>query len=129
MKSVIRPRVYSMMVMIAVTCLAHARVDATVIFVEPIRASGIEGVDWVAGPGPHDMQLLRGGQFLELKIFIEDFGASEEVSAYQTTLDCASLSSDKGARAEVVDINCSQGEGVFDVDYCMGINEADPAYL
>lgn len=103
--------------------------SAAVLFVEPIRASGQEGVDWVAGPGPHDLQLLRGDQMVEIKVFVEGYGSNEAVSAYATVIECDSLYSDEGSRAETLNVDCSIGQGQFGVDFCMGIDESDPAYL
>ncbi|MFQ5462626.1 MAG: hypothetical protein ACE5E5_08370 [Phycisphaerae bacterium] len=55
--------------------------------IRPVAASGVEGVDWVAGPGPNEITLFDGGQDVAVEIFILNLG-SDNVAAYQFAQDC-----------------------------------------
>lgn len=94
----------------------------------PTRASGEEGVDWIAGPGGNEITLLQGGQQLEVKVYAQGFGP-DQVTAYQVTLDCASFDFSIQGSLVPIDTDCTVGEGEFGVDFCLGVDESEPTYI
>ncbi|MHC5109701.1 MAG: hypothetical protein ACYTHJ_07475 [Planctomycetota bacterium] len=72
--------------------------------------------------------MIRSEQDVEIKIFAEDF-FPESIAAYQQAFDCDSYEASISGTALSIVTDCSVGQGVFDVDFCQGINENDPGYL
>ncbi|MHC5109956.1 MAG: hypothetical protein ACYTHJ_08770 [Planctomycetota bacterium] len=103
-------------------------VQAAVITMRPVRASGVEGVDWFLGPGSEEITLIRAGQDVQLKLWASDF-APQTVSGYQATMDCDTLFGSIAGRALSIAIDCTVGEGDFDTSFCIGIDMSEPTYL
>lgn len=117
----------------AVTMAGRWAEASTTFYVEPIRASGVEGVDWIAGPGPTEMTLFRGDQFLQTKVYFEDFQFDPDFALYgvSMTMDCDSLDSGTQGMAEPIEnMDCAVvGQGTFGVDFCQGVDSDDPDYI
>jgi hypothetical protein len=115
--------------MVVAVCIAAPSLQAAVIDLVPVRASGDEGVDWEFGPGTYDITLFSAGQFVEVQVLVSGFG-QQAVAGYELTIDCDSLEAGQGqGRALASSIDCTKGEGVFGVDYCLGVDESEPTYL
>ncbi|MHC5112322.1 MAG: hypothetical protein ACYTHJ_20890 [Planctomycetota bacterium] len=113
---------------LAFLVLAGGSARAAELTIIPIRASGEEGVDWVVEPATRTIYLRSNDQQVEVKVYASDF-APQEVSAFQAAISCLSLQSDVQGQALPISTDCTVGGGVFDVDYCLGIDEDEPTYL
>lgn len=118
--------------LIAITCsltllLAADSASGVDFTLRPVRASGMENIDWMLGPGEREITLASGGQDVEFKVYISNW-APALMAAYQVVVDCDSLESDRVGEALAIDLDCTFDEGEFGDDYCMGVDEADPDY-
>lgn len=93
---------------------------ATVSFI-PVRASGVEGIDWHLGPGPREITLVHPGQDVMLEVIVADF-APVALAASQFTVDCESHESGSGSPALAISTLCPV-EGSFETDFCLGTDE------
>lgn len=104
--------------------------SAATFSVIPTRASGVEGVDWYFGPAPDEITLTHGDQDVELKVYAADWSPAI-IAAHDIKLDCASLFASVTGRAIAIGLECYNGSGVYNVDFCVGTNteESDPPHI
>lgn len=102
--------------------------QAAVIELVPTRASGTQGIDWMLGPDANTITLYQGAQNVEFHVLINAF-APDQIAGYTVTVDCASLESDGNGRAVLIDTNCTVGQGVFGLDYCLGVDDDAPNFV
>ncbi|MGB0714493.1 MAG: hypothetical protein ACPGXK_01360 [Phycisphaerae bacterium] len=93
----------------------------------PTRASGLQGVDWFLGPGEREITLAHGGQDVEFKVWVSNWDPELLVS-HRMELECDSLESNLVGKALAIELDCTEGEGEFGADFCMGIDESEPSY-
>ncbi len=79
--------VVMMAVSVALAAGLPGAARAADVDIRPVAASGVEGVDWVAGPGPNEITLFDGGQDVAIEMFISNLG-TDTVAAYQFAQDC-----------------------------------------
>jgi hypothetical protein len=65
---------------------------------------------------------------VEVQVLVSGFG-KESVAAYQGVISCASLVSDVEGKLLAIATDCTYGGGIWDVDYCLGVNENEPTYI
>lgn len=109
--------------LIACVALPVSLAHGTTVKLVPTRASGTEGADWVIGPGAREITLFSPGQNVEVLAFINDFAdVDSSIGAYVLTLDCASFDADSAGGVIGIPLDCINGNGVYGVDFCTGVN-------
>ncbi|MGB0716521.1 MAG: hypothetical protein ACPGXK_11615 [Phycisphaerae bacterium] len=104
-----------------------------VVSILPTRASGIECATPDQDPATCDWYLAgvaiilnRGGQDVQFEIFVRDWdpGATgEQIAAYQFSPLCDSYFSTTDVRLLPLADDCGIGQGTFDVDFCLGVDQ------
>ena len=111
-------------------CLAAVTpVMAADVELVPIRASGVQDVDWAFGPGANEITILNTiEQQVEVQVLVSNFGQSS-VGVYEFNLDCGTYDASSQGSVTAIDTDCTIGEGTFGVDYCLGVDENEPTWL
>lgn len=86
----------------------------------PIRAEGLEGVDWYLGPGEREITLRNGGRAVELELRLSGFGPSQ-LGAYQANADCDRFLASQHGTLSGISLSCPNF-GEFGLDFCTGVD-------
>ncbi len=102
-----------------------ARADGPTMELVPVRASGVQNVDWQLGPGPNDITVHTPGQTIEFDLLMYGW-SPEEVTTYQASLDCGSFYTDGARVLDPVLLRCENaGPGEF----CQGVDVDRPDFV
>ncbi|MFQ5461868.1 MAG: hypothetical protein ACE5E5_04485 [Phycisphaerae bacterium] len=110
--------------LIAFSALNARAADLNVV---PVNASGVEGTDWMMGPGANEITLFSGGQDVAIEIFIENLGA-DNVAAYQSAQDCNYAFSISGS-IDPYAAECPTAGLPFDSGACLGADGSRPDWI
>lgn len=93
----------------------------------PVRASGVEGVDWESGPGETEITLHRAGQLVSLEVEVQT-SSVDITPAWQGSLACDPFLTDTWNALHAVELLCPV-EGDFDTDFCRGVDSNRDDYI
>lgn len=110
-------------------CWVSASASAQEAFIDlvPVRASGVEGTDWVTGPGSNEITLLRGDQQVVVEAYISDF-APFVPTDYQIGISCAGLDDGVGDPIQLVDRRCMSAIE-YEFAFCYGVDVSRDDFL
>ena len=82
----------------------------------PTGASGVEGVDWVLGPGAQEITLTGGGQNVYFDMMIRGWNATG-MTTYQASLDCLTFDNGNGELLVPILVLCTDAPGSMDCQH------------
>ncbi|MGB0716294.1 MAG: hypothetical protein ACPGXK_10470 [Phycisphaerae bacterium] len=114
---------------LAICLSATLSVQAADVELVPVRASGVQDVDWEFGPGANEITFLTAGeQQVEIQVLVSGFGQTP-VGVYEFNLDCSTYDASSMGSVTAIDTDCTIGEGTFGVDFCLGVDESEPTWV
>ncbi len=104
---------------------AHvARAQTGLFELVPVRASGVEGVDWQLGPGPNEITLTRGGQSVAFDMYVSGWGPLG-MTTYVASADCSLFDSGTRGTLEPILQRCTSAADAF----CQGGDMTRPDFV